>query len=262
MTRTGDGMDSKVAVVTGAAQGIGAAVVQTLLRHGVVVAAVDSNAERLSALVGELAPGHKLEGHVADVRDSRACDELMETVERSLGPVDILVNVAGVLRVGSVVEQRDEDWAAVFDVNVLGVLHCSRAAARRMIPRRSGVIVTVSSNAARVPRANMAGYASSKAAASMLTKCLGLELAGYGIRCNIVAPGSTDTEMQRSLWSGPQDRSAVIEGSPAIYRVGVPLRRIAEPSDIADAVLFLVSDQARHITMHELCVDGGAALGA
>lgn len=256
-----NGITGKVALVTGAAQGIGAAVVEELLSHGASVAAVDSRADRLDALVETLASGHKVAAYHTDVRDSAASDDTVEQVARDMGPIDILVNVAGVLRTGPVVELSDEDWTVVFDVNAGGVFHFSRAVARRMMARRSGVIVTVASNAAGVPRTNMAAYAASKAATTMFTKCLGLELAGYGIRCNVVAPGSTDTDMQRAMWSDGNGAQAVIEGSPSGYKVGIPLRRIAEPSDIAAAVAFLVSDQARHITMHDLYVDGGAALG-
>ena len=96
----------------------------------------------------------------------------------------------------------------------------------------------------------------------MLTKCLGLELAPYNIRCNTVSPGSTDTPMQRSMWSDETGAQAVIDGSLETYRLGIPLRRLAKPEDIAEAVLFLASDKARHITMHDLRVDGGASLDA
>jgi 2,3-dihydro-2,3-dihydroxybenzoate dehydrogenase len=107
----------------------------------------------------------------------------------------------------------------------------------------------------------MAAYAASKAAAVMFTKCLGLELAGDGIRCNVVAPGSTDTPMLRGMWADGDGAATVLAGSPGAYRVGVPLGRIGAAEDVADAVLFLASDLARHITMHDLYVDGGAALG-
>lgn len=257
----GNGIAGKVALVTGAAQGIGAAVVEELLGHGASVAAVDSQADRLDALVATLSSGHKLAGYPTDVRDSAASDATVDRVVAELGPIDILVNVAGVLRTGPVVELSDEDWSTVFDVNAGGVFHFSRAVARHMVARRSGVIVTVASNAAGVPRMNMAAYAASKAATTMFTKCLGLELAGHGIRCNVVAPGSTDTDMQRGMWADGNGAQAVLDGSPDTYKVGIPLRRMAEPADIADAVAFLVSDRARHITMHDLYVDGGAALG-
>lgn len=222
----------KVALVTGAAQGIGAAVAQAFRDNGAHVVALDRE---------------------VDVTDAVAVEQAFD----SLDTVDIAVCVAGVLRTGPVTECSNEDWAEVFAVNATGVFHVCRAAARRMKPRRSGSIIVVSSNAAGVPRAGMAAYAASKAAATMFTKCLGLELAPYGIRCNVVAPGSTNTQMQAGF---PRER--VIAGDPSTYRVGIPLQRIAEPDDIADAVLFLASDRARHITMHDLYVDGGAALRA
>jgi 2,3-dihydro-2,3-dihydroxybenzoate dehydrogenase len=106
----------------------------------------------------------------------------------------------------------------------------------------------------------MAAYAASKAAATKLTRCLGLEVAEYGIRCNIVAPGSTRTPMQDAMWAAGSSPAAVIEGSLETFRSGIPLRRMAEPSDVADAVVFLLSDQASHITMTDLYVDGGATL--
>lgn len=137
----------------------------------------------------------------------------------------------------------------------------SRAVARRMIRRRAGTIVTVSSNAAYVPRMRMAAYAASKAASTAFTKCLGLELAEYGIRCNVVSPGSTDTPMLRGMWTDESGPRATIDGSLEAYRAGIPLRKLARPEDVAEAVAFLVSDRASHITMHDLCVDGGATLG-
>ena len=134
--------------------------------------------------------------------------------------------------------------------------------ARRLRERRAGAIAVVSSNAATTPRAGMAAYAASKAAATQFTRCLGLELAPHGIRVNIVSPGSTDTAMQRAMWALGSSREAVIAGDPARWRLGIPLAKIATPDEIARAVLFLLSDQASHITLHDLRVDGGATLDA
>ncbi len=160
------------------------------------------------------------------------------------------------------VETSDESWRKIFEVNTHGVFTMSRAVARRMIPRRRGVIVTVSSNAAGIPRHGMAAYASSKAAATMFTRCLGLELAEFGIRCNIVAPGSTRTRMQESFLKDPDGAERVVAGSLELHRTGIPLGKIGEPEDIANAVVFLASDQASHITMTDIYVDGGATLRA
>jgi 2,3-dihydro-2,3-dihydroxybenzoate dehydrogenase len=256
------GTTTRVALVTGAAQGIGAAVARALAGEA-SIAALDRQEEGLSSLVEELrARGCRAAAFPADVSDSAAVEAAVERIERELGPIGILVNVAGVLRMAPAVSLSDEDWAATFAVNTHGVFHVSRAVARRMVPRQSGAIVTVGSNAAGVPRMQMAAYAASKAASTMFTKCLGLELAQHGIRCNVVSPGSTDTAMQRALWADEHGAQAVIAGSPETFRVGIPLRRIATPDDIAEAVAFLVSDRARHITLHDLCVDGGATLGA
>ncbi|GAA3850005.1 2,3-dihydro-2,3-dihydroxybenzoate dehydrogenase [Saccharothrix violaceirubra] len=257
-------MSGKIALVTGAAGGIGTAVVRALTAEGQAVAALDADAEALALLVKTLvADGGTVRGYPVDVSSAAAVTDVVTRVEDELGPIDGLVNAAGVLRIAEALDLRDEDWDITFAVNTTGVFNVSRAVARRMVTRAHGAIVTVASNAASTPRWNMAAYAASKAASSSFTKCLGLELAGYGIRCNVVAPGSTDTPMLTSLWSEAADAAlrASIDGIPGQYRVGIPLGRLARPEQVADAVLFLLSDRASHITLHELTVDGGAALG-
>ncbi|NHQ86990.1 2,3-dihydro-2,3-dihydroxybenzoate dehydrogenase [Iodobacter sp. HSC-16F04] len=252
----------KVAIVTGAAQGIGAAVVQALGRQGAIVAALDIQAERLQAAALQYrVEGLAVHAYPVDMRSSSRINEVVGQIEAELGPVAVLVNAAGILHMSAICAMSDEDWENTFAVNTHGPFYLSRAVAQRMIPRRSGAIVTVGSNAAEVPRLQMAAYAASKAAVGHFTKCLGLELAEYGIRCNIVSPGSTDTAMQRQLWQDESDVQKVIAGSLPGYRTGIPLGRIADAEDIAASVLFLLSPGARHITMHNLCVDGGATLG-
>ncbi|MFG2287349.1 2,3-dihydro-2,3-dihydroxybenzoate dehydrogenase [Streptomyces sp. NPDC048595] len=258
-------LTGRLALVTGAGRGIGEAVVDALVARGARVLATDlmpEGAERLAERYADHVTARPL-----DVTDATAVEALVAEAEDALGPLDIAVNVAGILRSSPAVDLADEDWAATFAVNTDGVFHVSRAVARRMAERGSGSIVTVASNAAGVPRAGMSAYAASKAAAVMFTKCLGLEVAARGVRCNTVSPGSTRTEMQRAMWAASGDDEAaavrrVIEGDPAAYRTGIPLGRIADPADIAEAVAFLVSDRARHITLHDLYVDGGATLRA
>ncbi|MFC5751893.1 2,3-dihydro-2,3-dihydroxybenzoate dehydrogenase [Actinomadura rugatobispora] len=258
---TENGFGGKVAVVTGAAGGIGAAVARRLAAGGAVVAALDVDAERLSTLTGKLsADGAAGRPYAVDVGDSTAVDEALEQIERDLGPVGVLANVAGVLRSGPVTELDDATWAEVMRVNLDGVLHCSRAAARSMVPRREGAIVTVASNAGSVARSALAAYSASKAAAAAFTKCLGLELAPHGIRCNVVSPGSTNTTMLGALLSEGDAVSNAVAGSLENYRNRIPLNRVAEPEDIADVVAFMASEHARHLTMQELIVDGGATL--
>ncbi|MFG2328726.1 2,3-dihydro-2,3-dihydroxybenzoate dehydrogenase [Streptomyces sp. NPDC048604] len=256
-------MRGKTALVTGAAGGIGAAVVRALAERGAAVAAVDRDEATLKPRVAALVlDGLNVEAFPCDVTDAAQVAATVDEAERRLGPLDHLVNAAGVLRLGPVRTFSDEDWAATFAVNATGVFQVSRAVVDRMIPRGSGAIVTVASNAAATPRSEMAAYAASKAAATMFTKSLGLEVAQYGIRCNLVAPGSTDTPMLSSMWHDDSGPKGTIEGRPDAFRVGIPLGKLALPTDVAAAVLFLLSDQAAHITLHDLTVDGGASLGA
>lgn len=248
------GFDGKVALVTGAAGGIGAALAAQLLAAGCQVVATDRVRPPLQGL------GDRVQRFALDVTDAAAVDALVDQVETTIGPIALAASVAGVLHVAPVVETSSADWRRVFAVNAEGVFHIGRALARVMSPRRSGAMVTVSSNAAGVPRQNMAAYAASKAAATMFTRCLGLELAPLGIRCNIVAPGSTLTAMQTGMWEDEQGAERVIAGSLETYKAGIPLRKLATPEDIAQAVMFLLSEQAGHVAMSDLYVDGGATL--
>ncbi|MFD6882237.1 MULTISPECIES: 2,3-dihydro-2,3-dihydroxybenzoate dehydrogenase [unclassified Rhodococcus (in: high G+C Gram-positive bacteria)] len=256
-------MSAPVTLVVGAAQGIGRATAVTLARAGHRLALMDRDPvglRKTAALIGEGTPVYPV-----DIRDHDAVEFAVGNIESDHGPLERLAHVAGVFTTGSVLDSDPDDWQRMFDVNVTGLVAVLRAVGRVMRERRSGSIVVVGSNSAGVPRMGMGAYGSSKAAAAMIVRVAGLELAPYGIRANIVAPGSTDTAMQRSLWEDPDDdngaRSA-IEGDPAQFKVGIPLGRIAEPSDIADAIEFLLSDRARHITMQALYVDGGATLRA
>ncbi|GAA4898586.1 2,3-dihydro-2,3-dihydroxybenzoate dehydrogenase [Stackebrandtia albiflava] len=245
------GLAQRIAIVTGSRSGIGAATARLLRDNGMRVIGVDV------APTGADSPDET----VTDVTDRHAVERLVDGVERDVGPVHVLVNAAGVLRPGRLLDAEDDDWQAMLSVNATGVLNMTRPLARRMITRGTGSIVTVSSNAAGVPRDGMGGYAASKAAATHLTRCIGLETAPHGVRCNVVAPGSTDTPMLRSLWNtGELDHTVVAAGDPGRFRLGIPLGTVASPEDVAAVVAFLASEAASQVTLQEIRVDGGASL--
>lgn len=125
-----------------------------------------------------------------------------------------------------------------------------------------GAIVTVASDAAHTPRTGMSAYGASKAALKSLALTVGLELAAFGVRCNVVSPGSTDTDMQRLLWKTPDAEQQRIQGFPEQFKMGIPLGKIARPQEIASTILFLASSHAGHITLQDIVVDGGSTLGA
>lgn len=245
------------AVVTGAASGIGRSIALRLAAAGVVVTTLDCDVAGNELLRDDLPRPHAvLDGDVADQADVRRA---FATAGRDGGPPALVVSAAGVIRPAPLSRITAIDWAEHWSVNVTGVLHCLQASAEHL--PAGGAVVVIGSNASTVPRIGMAGYAASKAAVAALTRCAGLELAAQGIRCNLVEPGSTDTPMQRTLWPDPEaGRVTALHGDPANYRVGIPLQRLADPDDVAEAVLFLLSDAARHITMQRLLVDGGATL--
>lgn len=256
-------MNVPVTVVVGAAQGIGRATAQVLSRSGHRLVLVDRDPEGLgetATLLNAPCPTYPV-----DIRDADAVDRMVAAVEEEHGPVGALAHVAGVFTTGSILDSDPGDWQYMYDVNVTGLLNVLRSVGLVMREHRSGAIAVVGSNSAGVPRMGMGAYGSSKAAATMIVRILGLELARFGIRANIVAPGSTDTAMQRSLWDDPTDDDGArgaIDGDLSQFKVGIPLGRIAEPVDIAETIEFLLSDRARHITMQALYVDGGATLRA
>lgn len=244
----GSEFSGAVALVTGSASGIGSAVTDSLRQEGARVAACD-----VASSITDSTNGYRL-----DVTDPGAVERVVTAVENDLGPIDVLVNTAGVMRSGPLTELSDADFAAVFAVNTTGVFNVTRAVTTRMRARARGAVVTVASDAGAVPRQHIGAYAASKSASAHLTKCFGLELAGHGIRCNVVSPGSTDTPMLRSVWG--DDVAKAVDGNPAAFRIPIPLRKVATPQDVADTVCFLASRRASHLTMQELFVDGGASL--
>ncbi|MCV9880186.1 2,3-dihydro-2,3-dihydroxybenzoate dehydrogenase [Brenneria izbisi] len=197
-----------------------------------------------------------------DISDAKAVAERCGEQLLHTPQLDVLVNGAGILRMGATETLSQQDWQDCLAVNAGGAFNLFHAVIPQFQRQRRGAIVTVASNAAHVPRVGMAAYCASKAALRSLCLTVGLELAPYGVRCNLVSPGSTDTPMQRSLWQSSDAEQQTIAGFPAQFKLGIPLGKIACPQDIADAILFMASDLAGHITLQDIVIDGGATLGA
>ncbi|MGA4604593.1 2,3-dihydro-2,3-dihydroxybenzoate dehydrogenase [Pseudoalteromonas maricaloris] len=247
----------RIALVTGAYQGIGKALVEQLLARGAIVVAAD--VAIAASQLQEVTANH-FQIHL-DVTNKNLVQTVVKEIEIQLGAIEYVASVAGILHMGTLLEQSDAQWLDTFAVNCHGPFYLCQAVANKMRIRKRGAIVAVSSNAASTPRVNMGSYCASKAALSAMIKTLALEVAPFNIRCNLVAPGSTDTQMQQQLWRDENGAEQTIQGDLTQFKLGIPLGRIASATDIANSILFLLSDQARHITMANLLVDGGATLG-
>ncbi|MGR2824963.1 SDR family oxidoreductase [Acinetobacter sp. 1124_18A] len=254
---------SSTIVVTGAARGIGAAIAKKLLQQGYQVIGIDrqENPEQWEITQkiesSEISRWH---GFQQDITDQETTAKLIKDILNKHN-VTGLVNAAGVLIMRSMLEAKTEDWQTLFAVNVMAPIAISQQLAKHFCEKKQGSIVTISSNSSRMPRIQLGMYATSKAALSHYCRNLALEIAPHQVRLNIVSPGSTLTQMQQQLWTDNSPPSAVIDGDLSQYRTGIPLRKLAQPEDIANTVSFLLSDQAAQITMQEIVVDGGATLG-
>ncbi|WP_259236585.1 2,3-dihydro-2,3-dihydroxybenzoate dehydrogenase [Aeromonas sp. BIGb0445] len=238
--------------VTGAGRGIGYEVAQQFVAAGAEVIGLDQAFPHAD---------YPFATRELDIRDSQAVNACCERLLAD-GGLDVLVNGAGVLRLGPTEALSDSDWDDCIGVNASGVFYLLRALVPHFKAQRRGAIVTIGSNAAHVPRMQMAAYCASKAAVTSLTQTVGLELATFGVRVNLVSPGSTDTEMLRGMLPDEGAMARTIKGLPDQFKLGIPLNKIATPREIANTVLFLASDLASHITMQDLVVDGGATLSA
>ena len=255
---------STVFIVTGAARGIGAVVVEKLIQQQHNVIGIDLNPELQSWEVLKKLDSDQTARFHAISHDISKTTTLISKIQQSPWnhlAITGLVNAAGILEMGSLLDTSEAQWQHNLAINFIGPAMLSQWVAKQMIPHKAGAIVSISSNAALIPRMNMGLYATTKATVIHFFKNLALELAPHGIRCNLVLPGSTLTQMQKQLWTDEQPPKGIVEGNLEQYRSGIPLGKMAEPEDIANAILFLLSDQARQITMHELVVDGGATLG-
>jgi 3-oxoacyl-[acyl-carrier protein] reductase len=234
--------------VTGAAQGLGRCIAQTLAAAGAKVACIDINAESLADTVaGIRSAGGSAEPLACDVTQSDRVGEVVDQVVAMWGKLDVLVNNAGVTRDNVLIRMKDEQWDLVLNINLRGTFLFTRAAARPMMKARGGRIINVASVSGLMGNPGQVNYSASKAGVIGLTRTVACELASRNITVNAVAPGFIATDMTAKL------------GEELIQQVRkqIPLGRLGEPQDVADAVLFLASDAASFITGHILTIDGG-----
>ncbi len=243
-------LNGKVALITGASRGIGLEIARVLASQGMIVAMnarSDLVEQRAEALRAE---GMQAVAFKADISRKAEVEGMVERIEQKLGPLWLLVNNAGVLRTGPTAELSEEDWDTCFNVDAKGVFLCSQAAIRRMMPRRAGRIVNVSSIAGVIVRTAQIGYCSAKAAVNQFSRCLAIEMAPYGITVNCLCPGMTWTEM---LADSAEARNLDLEAMVAL----IPAGKMADPADHAHLVAYFASEEAAHVTGQVVCVDGG-----
>ena len=242
-------LQNKVAIITGGSRGIGYAVADTFLREGakvVITASSQANAERAAAALREKHPGAAVAGISPDLSSLASVKESFGQVAKTYGRLDIVVNNAGVSESTPLLSYTEELYDKVMDLNVKGVFNATQAAAEIMVPQGSGVILNTSSMVSLYGQSAGFAYPTSKFAVNGLTLSLARELGPKGIRVNAVAPGITETDMMKAV------PKRVIE--PMIAQI--PLRRMGQPQDIANAFLFLASEEASYITGVVLSVDG------
>jgi NAD(P)-dependent dehydrogenase (short-subunit alcohol dehydrogenase family) len=256
-------LDGCVALITGAAGGIGQATIGAFVEAGATVAAADLSTLDDTVSVAGSGDEARVTTHQADVSDPESVARLMNQVVDAHGHIDAFVNAAAILDVQPFLELSLESWERTFAVNTRGAFLTGQAVARQMVRQGAGGrIVLIASNIARIPRLNNAAYCASKAAVIHLVRCMALELAQYDITVNALCPGSTATPMLVDVQAkgDPSRLEGIIRGSLEQWRTGIPLGRLAEPEDQAATALFLATESARHITGQVLCVDGGQTL--
>jgi 2-hydroxycyclohexanecarboxyl-CoA dehydrogenase len=245
----------RVVLVTGAARGIGAAVADAFGAAGASVAVGDVDVDGAAAVAARVSDAHQVRcvGVDLDVTSRERIDAALEKVEADLGPLDVLVNNAGIDVIKPFVDSTTDEWERIIAVNLMGTFHCCQAVLVGMIERGRGAIVNFASDAGRVGSSGEAVYSATKGGVLAFTKTLARETARHGIRVNCVSPGPTDTALLAQVADAdPKLRDALARS--------IPMRRVADPDDIAPAVVFLAGDGARYITGQTLSVSGGLTM--
>lgn len=245
-------LTGKTAIVTGGSRGIGRAIALCLAEEGANVAVIYAGntaaAEETQKAIAE--KGGQAIAIQCDVANEDAVTAMMKQVKEQFGSIDILVNNAGITRDGLLMRMKTADWQAVLDTNLTGTFFCTKAVTKIMMKQRSGAIVNLTSVVGLTGNAGQANYAAAKSGIIGFTKSVAKELASRGIRVNAVAPGCIDTDMTAVLSDAVKDEMLKT----------IPLGRVAQPEEVAKAVLFLVSDCASYITGQVLNVDGGMVM--
>jgi 2-hydroxycyclohexanecarboxyl-CoA dehydrogenase len=241
-------LDGKVALVTGAGRGIGAAIAGALADAGALVAVLDVDGATAAATADALPT--KCVGIAADITDSSQVGAAAGAAVDALGPIDVLVNNAGWDKIEPFLDNDESDWDRIIAINLKGPIVVTRAVLDSMIERSTGAIVNIASDAGRVGSSGEAVYSAAKGGVIAFTKTLAREMARHGIRVNCVCPGPTDTALL----------AAMDDKLRAGLERAIPMRRIAQPTDIAPAVVFLASDAAGYVTGQTLSVSGGLTM--
>ena len=246
--------EGKVALVTGAGSGIGRATAVRLAAEGARIFACDIDASGLADLATEAkSTGAILDTHIFDVSDPEACNEAVDLAVEAAGKIDVLCNIAGIWMIGHLTDFSPEQWNRLLGVNLSGVFFMSQAAVPHLL-ETEGNIVNMSSSAGLVGQAYNSMYCATKAGVVMLTKSMAVEYGKRGLRVNAICPGAVKTNLTRNF-KMPED------ADPSLFAKLMPLVPIAEASEIAEAVAYLASDEARFITGTTLSIDGGQTAG-
>ena len=257
MARVVGRFTDRVAIVTGAGRGIGAATARRLAAEGAHVALVDLDQGVADAMARTInADGGTATGYACDVSVAAGVDALVDAVAHDAGRLDVVVNNAGLTRDRMLFKMTEDDWDAVIDVNLKSVFLMARAGQRHMVPARTGAFVNVSSTSALGNR-GQANYAAAKAGIQALTTTLALELGPYGIRANAVAPGFVATSMTDAMAVRLGSTPEVVQQTHANT---VPLQRVGQPEDIAAVIAFLASEDAAYVSGQTIYVNGGGRL--